>query len=90
MFLIRGSYGFKCVRCPEGIRHRSDTKDNGKITAAGFIICHRNVGIMCPGNDTAEIKPKACTLFFPGGLIPYAVEPVEYFFLLEKPIPGKD
>ena len=60
---------------------RSCLENNGKITAGGFIICHRNVRIMIFGDDTAKVETQSRTLLFSGSFISEPVKPREDFFL---------
>ena len=48
----------------------------------GIIVCHRNVGLMIPGDLTAKIEPKSGALCLAGGFIADPVEFIEDFFLL--------
>ena len=52
---------------------------DGEISAGGYIVCHRNVGIMIPGDLAAKIKPQSRALSFPGRFIPCPVKFLKYF-----------
>jgi len=57
-------------------------KMDGEISAGGYIVCHRNVGIMIPGDLAAKIKPQSRALSFPGRFIPCPVKFLKYFCFL--------
>jgi hypothetical protein len=57
-------------------------KMDGEITAGGYIVCHRNVGIMVPGDLAAITIYILLRVLFKGFSFPPSEEIINFFRIL--------